>query len=310
MPYRISSMPPTGIGSNTTVVLLGLHAFCRARLGRCLDASGATSTRPASVPLAAAWPAQDARRADESRCHSAAHQPSRRLACRQAARVGGPPGGVGLLRWQVGGPQDRPQRLRPQGQGERSIPSRPPAPCLLIPPALALGRFTAALHGPPAPGHPHHCLQSARGGSKHDGGRQVRWLTHTPPAPQPAAPGWEPRRRQGQPAPRLPAASLGPRAGPAAGPAVRRKGRPHRVPWALLPALPAICFPRDRQDGGALLGLQPPPPPPLRALDTRTRHPGRGHLRVARAREHLACQRRRGTRALFQRAPSCVQSLG
>ena len=185
MPYRISSMPPTGIGSNTTVVLLGLHAFCRARLGRCLDASSATSTRPASVPLAAAWPAQDARRADESRCHSAAHQPSRRLACRQAARVGGPPGGFGLLRWQVGGPQDRPQRLRPQGQGERSIPSRPPAPCLLIPPALALGRFTAALHGPPAPGHPHHCLQSARGGSKHDGGRQVRWLTHTPPAPSP-----------------------------------------------------------------------------------------------------------------------------
>jgi hypothetical protein len=306
---------------STTVVLLGLHAFCRASLGRCLEASGATSTRPASVPLAAAWPAQDARRADESRCPSAARQPSRRLACRQAARVGGPQGFWGLLRWQGGGPQDRQPRLRPHGQGERAIPSRPPAPCLLIQPALALGRFTAALHGPPAPGHPHHCLQRARVGSKHDGGRQGRGRTHTPPAHQPAAPDWEPRRRQGPPAPRLPAESLGPRAGPASGPAVRRQGRPPRVPVALRPALLALCLPRARQDVGALLCLPPPPPPPLSALAPLPRHPGRGHLRVARAREQLACQRRRRRRrrrrgdssALTARAslrPVCGQREG
>ena len=53
--------------TSNTIVLLGLHAVCRANIGRRLDASGATRTRPASVPRAAVSPAQGTKRGDASR---------------------------------------------------------------------------------------------------------------------------------------------------------------------------------------------------------------------------------------------------
>src|SRR4029453_16838296 len=104
-------------------------------------------------------------------------------------------------------------------------------------------------------------------------------------------PCWEQGISQGQPAPRVPAASLGPRAGPEPGPAVGGERRQHRFHLVLAPSTPAIFLARDRQDV-RLGALPPPPPPPLSAIDAIARPPGRWHLRIARAREQRACQLR------------------
>src|SRR5262249_13391358 len=148
-----------------------------------------------------------------------------------------------------------------------AIPPCPTAYFILIQPDLPLGRFKAALHGPSAPGHPHHRLQSAFVGSKHHVGCQVREITHTPPYQQPAAPCWEQGMGQGPPAPLIPAESLGPRAGTASEPTVGGQRRQPRFHLVLAPPTPDIFLPQNRQDIrlGAL--LQPHPPPPIIAID-------------------------------------------
>src|SRR5262249_15572143 len=136
-----------------------------------------------------------------------------------------------------------------------------------------------------------------------------------------ATPCWEQGLGQGPPAPRIPAASLGPRAGTAPGPAVGGQRRHHRLHLGLAPAAPALFLTRDRQ--ALRLGslLPPHPPPPSSALDALAGHPGRGPLRVECAREPLACPlrlRRKRLRLGYARAwtaraimrPGCGQREG
>jgi hypothetical protein len=156
------------------------HAVCSANIGRCLDASVATRTKPACVPHAAAWRARGARRAAESQGHSAAPQPSPGFEYRQAARVGGGQGFFErLLRRQVACPEHRQQAIGPHGQCHMAIPPCPTADFILIQPDFPFGRCKATLHGLPAPGHPHHRLQRARVGRKHHVGCQVCGIAHT-----------------------------------------------------------------------------------------------------------------------------------
>jgi hypothetical protein len=114
-----------------------LNVVCSANIWRCLDASVATRTRRESARLAAAWPGRGAKRADGFRAPSTAPQASPGLERRQAA----------------------PARLAP-------LPARPPAHCILIQPALALGRCTAALHGPATARHVPHGVEGRPGGAK------------------------------------------------------------------------------------------------------------------------------------------------
>ena len=176
--------------------------------------------------------------------------------------------------WQVPRPHDGQQRIRPHGQGDMPIPPRPTPHLVLIQAHFAFGGFKAALNGPAGAGHLHGFCQSGRLRGKDDKGRQVRRITHTPPHQQPAAPRGLHRRGQRQPAPVIPAGAFGARPGAVPRPALRRQRGQHRFHLALLPAQPDILLARDRQDIGALLGLQPHPQPPIIAIDAVARHPG------------------------------------
>ena len=55
LPTDPAALIHPAVQPSTTVVVMNLRGACSANIWQCLDASGATETRPESVPLSAAW---------------------------------------------------------------------------------------------------------------------------------------------------------------------------------------------------------------------------------------------------------------
>ena len=198
-------------GSSTTVVVMQLRVVYSANSGRYFDASGATWTRPKSVPRAAVWPVRGPRRGGECRTHAAAREPSGRLDGREAARWGLGPRFLGcLLGRQVGSPQDGQQGICPHRQRDMTIPACPTAHRVPVQTNLAFRLCKTLFHGPAAASHLHDACQGCRMSGKDHICRQL-WGGAQPPAHQePAAPLGRHRRGQGAPLPRIPAGGLWP----------------------------------------------------------------------------------------------------
>lgn len=264
---------------------------------RSLEASVARRTRPACAPFAVAWRAQGARRDDALRAHAAPPQPSRGLACRQAARGEVGPGVFGRFRrWLVGCPPYRQQGIRPHGPRDRALPPWPTAHCILRPPAP----WAASQQLSPGPQLP---------ATRPTVSRTRAWGAN----PTEAVRAVRSRIRRRPHSPRRPAGGRG----WARGRPRHSSQRHHRLHLRRWPCAPDILLARDGHARRVCALLPPAASPPSSARAASARPPAAGPrastARWSLCRAHAGCVAKGGCAgrpARSQRARSAGQAWG
>ena len=141
---------------------------------------------------------------------------------------------------------------------------------------------------------------------KHDVRRQLRGVAQTPADQEPPAPVRLPRRGQGEPPPVIPARAFGAIAGTQPAPTLSPQRRQDGFDRLLQASMPDICFPRDGQDMGVLVFLQPHPQLPVIPIDAIPRHPGGRDARIEGALQHLLRQLWFGRKDTLRRDPCAL----
>jgi hypothetical protein len=176
----------------------------------------------------------------------------------------------------------------------------------LIQTDLALGLFKAPFDGPAAARHLDHRVQSGRLRGKHNVRRALRGVAQTPAHQEPAAPVGQQRRGQGEPLPVIPPGTFGPVAGTQPTPGLRLQGREEDFDLLLSASTPDIFFPRDGQDIGVVVFLQPQAQRPIIPIDTLPCHPGGGDTCVEGAFQHLLRELWLGRKGALRRNPRAL----
>src|SRR5262245_54862801 len=138
---------------------------------------------------------------------------------------------------------------------------------------------------------------------KHDVCCQLRGVAQTPADQEPPAPVRLPRRGQREPPPVIPARAFGTVASTQPAPPLSPQRRQDGFDLLLPASTPDIFFPRDGQDMGVLMFLQPHPQLPIITIDAIPRPPGGWDPRAEGAPAHLLRQLRCGRKGMLRWHP-------